>query len=95
MIIDSHAHAFPSMGSSSGHRGTQEHMRWVQHSMRHHHQPVRRVDDNSIFREQTLYDGKDLTLNGLTKVNYRGGNTENSSGQWTGPTTRNSTSRLR
>ncbi len=73
MIIDSHAHAFPSMGSSSGHRDTQEHMRWVQHSMRFHHQPVRRVDDNSIFRGQTLYDGIDPTLNGLTDVNYRGG----------------------
>ena len=38
-----------------------------------HHQPVRRVDDNSILSGQTLYDGHDLTLDGLTDVSFRGG----------------------
>ena len=73
MIIDSHAHAFPPMGGASGHRTSRDHMRYVQHLLTFHHQPVRRMDDNSIFTEQTLNDGGDLSLEGLTDVDFRGG----------------------
>ena len=73
VIVDSHAHAFPPMGGPAGHRSTLDHMRHIQHLLRFHHQPVRRVDDNSVFTSQTLYDGQDLSLDGLTEVNFRGG----------------------
>ena len=73
MIIDSHAHAFPNMGGASGHRTRREHMRYVQHLLMFHHQPVRRVVDNAIIDGQTLNDGKDLSLDGLTEVDFRGG----------------------
>ena len=73
MIVDSHAHAFPPMGGPSGHRTTREHMRYVQHLMMFHHQPVRRVDNNSVLSRQTLYDGQDLSLGGLAEVDFRGG----------------------
>ena len=72
MIVDSHAHAFPPMGGPSRHRSTREHMRYVQHLVKFHHQPVRRVADNSIYTGQTLYDGVDESMEGLVDVNHRG-----------------------
>lgn len=71
MIVDSHAHVFPPMGGSSGHTSTQEHMRYIQHLLTSHHQPVRRLVDQSIVTKQTLFDGIDFSLNGLCQVNYR------------------------
>ena len=59
------------MGGSSGHVSAQEHMQYIQHLLASHHQPVRRVADHAIFTEQTLFDGVDFSLNGLTEVNYR------------------------
>jgi predicted TIM-barrel fold metal-dependent hydrolase len=38
-----------------------------------HHQPVRRADDQAILTGQTLFDGRDMTLDGLTDVDFRGG----------------------
>ena len=73
MIVDSHAHAFPPMGGPAGHRTTAEHMRYLQHGQVFHHQPVRRMDDNSVYTgTNRLYDGEDLSLDGLTDVNFRG-----------------------
>ena len=73
MIADSHAHAFPPMGGPSGHRSTREHMRFVQHLLRFHHQPVRRVDGGGTITEQTLWGGRDPSMEGLTDVDFRGG----------------------
>ena len=73
MIVDSHTHVFPPMGGPSGHRSTRDHVRFVQHLLMFHHQPVRRAEDNSIITRQTLYDGQDPSLDGLTEVNFRGG----------------------
>lgn len=73
MIVDSHAHVFPPMGGASGHRTRREHMAYIQHMLMFHHQPVRRVDDNSIVSDQTLYNGHDVSMDGLTEVNFRGG----------------------
>ena len=87
MIVDSHAHAFPPMGGPSGHRTAREHMRYVQHMLMFHHQPVRRADDGSVISRQTLYDGRDVSLDGLTDVDIRGGDTAGSSGASTGSTT--------
>ena len=73
MIVDSHAHVFPPMGGPSGHRTAREHMRYAQHMLMLHHQPVRRADDGSAVSRQTLYDGRDVSLDGLTDVDFRGG----------------------
>ena len=61
------------MGGASGHRSRAEHMRYVQHMLMFHHQPVRRVDDRSALGEQTLVEGRDYSLDGLTDVDMRGG----------------------
>jgi predicted TIM-barrel fold metal-dependent hydrolase len=74
MIIDAHGHAFPPMGGPSGFKNTKDHMRYIQHGMMFHHQPFRRMDDGSEYKgPNPLYDGKDMTLEGLTEVNFRGG----------------------
>ncbi len=73
MIVDSHAHVFPPMGGAAGHRTARQHQRYVQHMLMFHHQPVRRVDDNSILDRQTLVQGDDYSLESLTDVNFRGG----------------------
>ena len=61
------------MGGPAGHRTTRQHMRYTQQLMMFHHQPVRRVDDNSISTRQTLTQGEDFSLDGLTEVSFRGG----------------------
>ena len=73
MIVDAHVHAFPPMGGPAGHRTTRDHMRYVQHLLTHHHQPVRRVDDNTCCKGQTLVRGDDYSLDGLADVDFRGG----------------------
>ncbi len=72
MLVDSHAHAFPPMGGRSGFKTTYEHMRYCQNMLVNHHQPSRRMEDNTIINHQTLYDGTDVSMTGLTKVNFRG-----------------------
>ncbi len=73
MIVDTHAHAFPPMGGASGHRSRVNHMRYLQHLVMFHHQPVRSAEDNAVTTERTLNDGTDLSLDGLTEVDFRGG----------------------
>ena len=73
MIVDSHAHAFPPMGGPSGFVSSERHAMYTQHGLAHHHQPVRRFSDHMQVREQTLCDGEDVTLDGLTEVGFRGG----------------------
>lgn len=73
MIVDSHAHTFPPMGGVSGHHSESEHMKYIQHMLMFHHQPVRRVDDNSILNLNTLVASDDFSLRGLTEVDMRGG----------------------
>ena len=73
MIVDSHGHIFPPMGGASGHPSAQEHLRYVQHTIMTHHQPVRRVSDNMIMTGQTLFDDKDAALDAMYDVDFRGG----------------------
>ena len=73
MIVDSHAHVFPPMGGASGHPSVAEHMRYVQHTIMNHHQPVRCVSDNLAVTYQTLFDGHDMALDAMYDVNFRGG----------------------
>ena len=72
MIVDSHVHAFPNLGSSSGFSDTEQHAQYTQHNMASHHQPVRDLSDNSIVTIQTLCQENDFSLAGLKKVNFRG-----------------------
>ena len=39
------------MGGRSGHATARRHLRYVQHLLMFHHQPVRRVSDNAAHRE--------------------------------------------
>ncbi len=71
MIVDSHAHAFPPMGGPAGFSSRGGHALHEQYMMLFHHQPVRRLDDHSVVVGQTLCDGEDLTLEGLTDVDLR------------------------
>lgn len=74
MIIDSHAHVFPPMRGESGHKTPEEHMQYVQHMLMFHHQPIRRVDDNSIYKgPNPFFKGEDFSINSLTDIDYRGG----------------------
>ena len=73
MIVDSHAHVFPPMGGPSGHPSVGEHLRYVQHTIMTHHQPVRRVSDNVAITNQTLFDGEDVALDAMYDVDFRGG----------------------
>ena len=73
MIVDSHAHVFPPMGGASGHPSAAEHLRYVQHTIMTHHQPVRRVSDNVAVPHQTLFDGEDTALDAMYDVDFRSG----------------------
>src|SRR5918992_1449432 len=54
MLIDSHAHIFPYLGSAAGFPSAGEHMRFLQYYMAGHGQPVRRVDNDEIMPDQGL-----------------------------------------
>lgn len=54
MLIDSHAHIFPFLGSAAGFPSADEHMRFLQFYMVGHGQPVRRVDNDETLPDQGL-----------------------------------------
>ena len=56
MIIDSHAHIFPFLGSPAGFRSVVDHMRVLQLYLVGHGQPVRRLRDHAVVEEPTLAD---------------------------------------
>ena len=61
------------MGGPSGHPSVGEHLRYVQHTIMTHHQPVRRVSDNVAVTHQTLFDSEDVALDAMYDVDFRGG----------------------
>lgn len=71
MLVDSHMHVFPPMGGPAGHDSVHEHMRYLQHMMANHHQPVHRVGDGSVTTLRTLSKSPDPDLEGLHDVNFR------------------------
>ena len=74
LIIDSHAHIFPYLGGKSGYSSAGEHLTICQRGMAEHFvQSVRRVKDNSIVQEKTLWDPTNLSLKGRYDVNFRVG----------------------
>src|SRR5262245_15349979 len=71
MIVDSHYHIFPFLGSAGGYSSVRERMRIMQLTMKNA-QPRRR-SDGAIVVEPTLWDGKTEGFEGLLDVNFRAG----------------------
>ncbi len=71
MIVDSHVHTFPYMGGASGFRSPEDHLQRLQRGVCSSINPPFRTRDNSPVQGQTLWDGKDPTPNGLSKVGFR------------------------
>lgn len=54
MIVDSHAHIFPFLGSAAGYPSVADHLRVLQFYIVGHSQPVRRVIDHAVVSEPGL-----------------------------------------
>jgi predicted TIM-barrel fold metal-dependent hydrolase len=71
MIIDGHAHIFPSLHGLNGFKSKEEHMRAVQVHLIAPSQPVIEKATGRVVTEQTLSDGKGLGRSNLLDVNFR------------------------
>ncbi|MDQ6674506.1 MAG: amidohydrolase [Chloroflexota bacterium] len=72
-VVDSHVHIFPDLSAASGFTSEAEHRQFLQLYMATHGEPVRRLSDHAMVREQTLYDGQLDSLSSLREVNFRAG----------------------
>jgi len=73
MIIDSHAHIFPFLGTPAGFGSIAEHMRFLQFYVVGHSQPVRRLRDHSVVQAPTLARSPLIGPEQLTEVSFRVG----------------------
>ena len=73
MIVDGHAHAFPYLGDAAGFPSAEDHVRALQRHFTTHPQGGRRVSDNRLATEPTLWDGRTPGFEGLFDVNFRVG----------------------
>jgi len=87
MIIDAHAHAFPSLHDHVGYASAEEHMRAAQVHVVAPSQPVIETATGRIVTEPTLSDGKGLGWSSLLDVNFRYGRY----GAWSGRATAGTT----
>lgn len=72
MIIDSHAHVFPHLGSRAGYRSEQKHLDAIQYSMHTHlAQPVKRKCDHVIVKNDMLWDAHDSSIKGKRHVDFK------------------------
>ncbi|NLO32529.1 MAG: amidohydrolase family protein, partial [Candidatus Hydrogenedentes bacterium] len=72
MIIDSHAHVFPFLGSRAGFPSEQAHLDAIQSGMHKHlAQPVRRKRDHVIVENNMLWDDDNPSIKGKAEVNFR------------------------
>ena len=71
MIVDGHAHAFPFLGDASGFPSAEHHVRLLQRHFTTHPQGARRLSDNQLVTEPTLWDGVTPGYEGLLDVNFR------------------------
>jgi predicted TIM-barrel fold metal-dependent hydrolase len=71
MIIDSHVHTFPYMGSAAGFPSTEARLARLQAGVYRSINPHRRRSDHTPVTKQTLWNGKDLGPAGNTDVNFR------------------------
>jgi predicted TIM-barrel fold metal-dependent hydrolase len=72
-IVDSHVHIFPDLSGASGFDSEDEHRHFLQLYMATHGEPVRRLSDHAVVREQTLHDGHLDRPASLREVNFRVG----------------------
>ncbi|MFN8522187.1 MAG: amidohydrolase family protein [Chloroflexota bacterium] len=70
MIVDAHAHAFPYLGSAAGYPSAELHTRLLQRHFTTHPQGARRVSDNALVTEPTLWDGVTPGYEGLLEVGF-------------------------
>ena len=75
MIIDSHAHTFPRLGSRCGEDPPEVQLKYVQHHMYRHGQGWRRKSDGQRqpLDSKLVCDGVNLGISGLYEVNFRFG----------------------
>lgn len=73
VIVDTHAHAFPYLANVGLYASVEDHLRHIQRNLTTHPQGGRRVRDNAIPKEPTLWDGKTPGFAGLLDVNFRAG----------------------
>lgn len=73
MVIDGHAHAFPSLLDHVGYPTAEEHMRAVQVHVVAPSQPVIETATGRVVTELTVSDGKGLGWSNLLDVNFRFG----------------------
>jgi predicted TIM-barrel fold metal-dependent hydrolase len=73
MIIDAHAHAFPSLHDHVGYASAEEHMRAAQVHVVAPSQAVIETATGRVVTEPTLSDGKSLGWSSLLDVNFRYG----------------------
>jgi predicted TIM-barrel fold metal-dependent hydrolase len=73
MIIDGHAHAFPSLHTHVGYASAQEHMRAAQVHVVAPSQPVIDTATGGVVTEPTLSDGRGFGWSNLVDVNLRWG----------------------
>lgn len=73
MIIDGHAHAFPSLHDHAGYDTPEEHMKAAQVHVVAPSQPVIETATGRVVTEQTLSDGKGMGWSNMIDVNFRYG----------------------
>jgi predicted TIM-barrel fold metal-dependent hydrolase len=73
MVIDAHAHAFPSLHQHVGYASAEEHMRAAQVHVVAPSQPVIETATGRVVTHPTLSDGKGMGWSNLLDVNFRYG----------------------
>lgn len=71
MIVDSHLHVFPYLGEAAGFATARDHLDYLRMQMCHPPQPVRRLPDNAVVEQQTLYDESRLGPSSFTDADFR------------------------
>ena len=71
MIIDSHMYCFEPLDQPGGHASGEEHLRWVQRSHGHHHQPAWRVRDRAPAPSHIISPADQSRSEELPDVNFR------------------------
>lgn len=73
MIIDSHVHTFPFLGSAPGFSSQDDHLACLQREMAIHHQPVRRQRDSAIVPDHIIWVPDDPSPAGRKDVAFHVG----------------------
>ena len=73
-VIDGHAHIFPPLAGACGFADAATHLLHQQRAMHEHgNQPYRRLRDNAIIAERSLWSAEDSSETGRRDVGFRVG----------------------